>query len=91
MSSPVVLVTGGYDHRIRFWGASSGVRELTMLSPHHPSHACITFLVYAQKDCSRSIPFGDSQVNCVSVSADKGIVAGGGNALVHLFDVNGVE
>eukprot|EP01036_Dinobryon_divergens_P031286 gene31286-40656_t len=64
MSSPVVLVTGGYDHRIRFWGASSG-------------------------DCSKSIPFGDSQVNCVSVSADKGIVAGGGNSLVHLFDVNG--
>mmetsp|Transcript_5355 Transcript_5355/g.7886 ORF Transcript_5355/g.7886 Transcript_5355/m.7886 type:complete len:343 (+) Transcript_5355:1-1029(+) len=63
-SMPVVLVTGGYDQKIRFWDASSGLN-------------------------SKSIPFGDSQVNCLCVSADKSIIAAGGNPHVNLFDVNG--
>ena len=30
MVLPVVLVTGGYDHKIRFWEATSGVVEKTL-------------------------------------------------------------
>ncbi len=60
---PVVLVTGGYDHKIRYWDATSGV-------------------------CTKSLAFGDSQVNCLQVSADKSLLAAGGNPLIQLFDVN---
>lgn len=59
----LVLVTGGYDHKIKFWDAKSGT-------------------------CSRTIPFGESQVNCICVSLDKNTIAAGGNPFVHLFDVN---
>lgn len=62
-SMPVVLVSGGYDHKIRFWEATSGV-------------------------CARTLSFGDSQVNCVSISADKCMLAAGGNPLIHVFDIN---
>ena len=65
-SMPVVLVTGGYDHKIRFWDATSGT-------------------------CSKSISFGDSQVNCLQVSSDKSLLAAGGNPLIQLFDVNSSE
>jgi target of rapamycin complex subunit LST8 len=60
---PVVLVTGGYDHKIRFWEATSGV-------------------------CAKTINFGDSQVNCLQISADKSLLAAGGNPLINLFDIN---
>lgn len=63
---PVVLVTGGYDHKIRFWDATSGV-------------------------ATKTIPFGDSQVNCLQVSTDKSLLAAGGNPMVQLFDVNSNE
>lgn len=63
---PVVLVTGGYDHKIRFWDATSGM-------------------------CSKSISFGDSQVNCIQVSYDKSLLAAGGNPIIQLFDVNTVD
>lgn len=63
---PVVLVTGGYDHKIRFWDATSGT-------------------------CLKSVHFGDSQVNCLQVSADKALLAAGGNPQIQLFDVNSVE
>ena len=59
---PVVLATGGYDHKIRFWEATSGV-------------------------CARTLSFGDSQVNCLAISADKSLLAGGGNPHVHLFEI----
>ena len=62
-SMPVVLVTGGYDHKIRFWEATSGV-------------------------CARTLVFGDSQVNCLAISADKSLLAAGGNPHIHLFDIN---
>ena len=29
-TNPVVLVTGGYDHKIRFWDATSGVCSKTI-------------------------------------------------------------
>eukprot|EP00605_Chrysophyceae_sp_TOSAG23-4_P003026 GSChrysophyteH1.ASY1.ANO1.3331.1 assembled CDS len=60
---PVVLVTGGYDHKIRFWEATSGV-------------------------CSRTLVFGDSQVNCLAISGDKNLLAAGGNPQVNLFEIN---
>jgi len=60
---PVVLVTGGYDHKIRFWDATSGV-------------------------CTKSISFGESQVNCIQVSSDKSLLVAGGNPMIQLFDVN---
>ena len=60
---PVVLVTGGYDHKIRFWEATGG-------------------------SCVKIIPHTASQVNCISISADKCLVAVGGNPQIQLFDVN---
>mmetsp|Transcript_25539 Transcript_25539/g.42627 ORF Transcript_25539/g.42627 Transcript_25539/m.42627 type:complete len:307 (-) Transcript_25539:1468-2388(-) len=63
---PVVLVTGGYDHKIRFWDATSGV-------------------------CTKSISFGESQVNCIQVSSDKSLLAAGGNPMIQLFDVNAID
>eukprot|EP01032_Pedospumella_encystans_P022482 gene22482-25472_t len=63
---PVVLVTGGYDHKIRFWDATSGV-------------------------CTKSISFGESQVNCIQVSSDKSLLVAGGNPMIQLFDVNMVD
>jgi len=59
---PVVLVTGGYDHKIRFWEATSGI-------------------------CTRTLSFGDSQVNCLAISADKSLLAAGGNPQIHLFEI----
>lgn len=59
----VILVTGGYDHKIRYWDATSGA-------------------------CTRSVVFGDSQVNCIQVSTDKSILAAGGNPFIQLFDIN---
>jgi G protein beta subunit-like protein len=61
--SPVLLVTGGYDHKVRFWDVSSGV-------------------------CSRTINFGESQVNCLAISTDKALLIGGGNPSLNIFDVN---
>jgi G protein beta subunit-like protein len=63
---PVVLVTGGYDHKIRFWDATSGM-------------------------CTKSITFGESQVNCIQVSSDKSLLAAGGNPSIQLFDVNAID
>jgi target of rapamycin complex subunit LST8 len=63
MASPVILVTGGYDHKIRYWDAASGV-------------------------CTRSIGFGESQINCLQISLDKSLLAGGGNPMINLYDVN---
>ncbi len=60
---PVVLVTGGYDHKICFWEATSGV-------------------------CVKTLQFGESQVNCLEISADKSLLVAGGNPLVHMFDIN---
>lgn len=60
---PVVLVTGGYDHKIRFWEATGG-------------------------QCVKIIPHTTSQVNCISISADKCLIAVGGNPQIQLFDVN---
>jgi G protein beta subunit-like protein len=59
----IVLATGGYDHRIKYWDATSG-------------------------SCTKSIPFGDSQINCIEITADKIILAAGGNPLIQFFDVN---
>lgn len=64
--SPVILVTGGYDHKIRFWDATSGV-------------------------CSRTINFGESQINCLQISIDKTLLAAGGNPFLQLFDVNSID
>lgn len=62
----VVLVTGGYDHKIRFWEATGGA-------------------------CVKVIPHTSSQVNCLSVSPDKCLIAAGGNPQIQLFEVNGVS
>lgn len=66
MSMPVVLATGGYDHKIRFWEAASGL-------------------------CTKTIPFADSQVNCIHISNDKSMIVAGGNPLIQLFDVNSID
>lgn len=63
MSSPVILVTGGYDHKIRYWDAASGV-------------------------CTRSVSFGESQINCLQISLDKTLLAAGGNPMINLYDIN---
>lgn len=63
MTSPVILVTGGYDHKIRYWDAASGV-------------------------CTRSVTFGESQVNCLQISLDKSLLAAGGNPMINIYDVN---
>ena len=62
MSMPVVLATGGFDHKIRLWDATSGT-------------------------CPKIYRFGDSQVNCLATSTDKGLLVGGGNPLINLFDL----
>jgi len=63
-ASPVVLATGGYDHKIRFWEATTGA-------------------------CTKTLSFGDSQVNCLSISPDKALLAAGGNSQLQLFDIKG--
>ena len=63
MSMSVVLVTGGYDHKIRFWEATGGA-------------------------CVKVIPHTVSQVNCLSISSDKCLIAVGGNPQIQVFDVN---
>lgn len=61
--TPVILATGGYDHKIRFWDANSG-------------------------HCSRTLPFGDSQINALQVSQDKCFLLAAGNPFIHLYDIN---
>ena len=62
----VVLATGGYDHKIRFWEPTSGM-------------------------CAKTLAFGDSQVNCLEISADKSLLVGGGNPFIQIFDINSSE
>jgi target of rapamycin complex subunit LST8 len=57
----VILVTGGFDQKIKYWEATSGV-------------------------CSRSIRFGESQINKLQISKDKMLIAAGGNPIIHLYD-----
>lgn len=38
--------------------------------------------------CSKTLLFGDSQVNCLEISADKSLLVAGGNPLIHIFDIN---
>lgn len=63
MALSVVLVTGGFDHKIRFWEATTGI-------------------------CSRTLRFGESQVNKLQISENKLHVAAGGNPLIQIYDVN---
>lgn len=60
--SPVILATGGYDHKIRFWEATTGV-------------------------CTKSLSFGESQVNCLQISPEKSLLVAGGNPYLQLFDI----
>ena len=60
--SPVILATGGYDHKIRFWEATTGA-------------------------CTKSLNFGESQVNCLQISPDKSLLVAGGNPYLQLFDI----
>jgi len=62
--TPVILATGGYDHKIRFWEATTGA-------------------------CTKTLSFGESQVNCLSISPDKSLLAAGGNTQLQLFDIKG--
>lgn len=59
----VLLVTGGFDQKIRFWDATNSI-------------------------CSRTMRFGESQVNKLQISRDKALVAAGGNPQVNIYDVN---
>jgi len=58
----VILATGGFDHKIRLWDATSGT-------------------------CPKVYQFGDSQVNSLSISTDKNLLAAGGNPQINLFDL----
>ena len=60
------IATGGYDHKIKFWEATSGI-------------------------CTRTILFGDSQVNCLQIASDKTIIAAGGNPFFNIFDIRSME
>ena len=62
--TPVILATGGYDHKIRFWEATTGA-------------------------CTKTLSFGESQLNCLSISPDKSLLAAGGNSQLRLFDIKG--
>ena len=62
--TPVILATGGYDHKIRFWEATTGA-------------------------CTKTLSFGESQLNCLSISPDKSLLAAGGNSQLQLFDIKG--
>lgn len=59
----VILVTGGFDQKIRYWEATSGI-------------------------CTKSIRFGESQINKLQISRDKLLVAAGGNPNIQLYDTN---
>lgn len=63
MALSVVLVTGGFDHKIRFWEATTGI-------------------------CSRTLRFGESQVNKLQISDNKLHVAAGGNPHLQIYEVN---
>ena len=63
MAISVVLVTGGFDHKIRFWEATTGI-------------------------CSRTLRYGDSQVNRLQISDNKLLVAAAGNPLIQVYEVN---
>lgn len=41
--------------------------------------------------CTKTIPFGESQVNCLQISTDKSLLAAGGNPQIHLFDINSAD
>lgn len=70
---PVVLATGGYDQKIRFWDATSGM--------------CTKSITFGDSNSGGSS--SASQVNCLAVSCDKSILAAGGNPLIHLYDIDG--
>ena len=58
----VILATAGFDHKIRFWEAPSGI-------------------------CSRTIKFGDSQVNRLQITPDKQFIAAAGNPVIRLYEI----
>lgn len=62
----VILVTGGFDQKIKYWEATSGV-------------------------CSKSIRFGESQINKLQISKDKLLIAGGGNPFINLYDTTSIH
>ena len=83
MSKPVILVTGGYDHKIKFWDATSGMCTKT-----------ITFMdTSGSSGTNNSSNNGGgnvstSQINCLAISTDKCLLAVGGNPNIHLYDIS---
>ena len=101
-SMPVVLATGGYDHKIRYLDRFHHPSPI----PHPPTLSPIATFTTRKRlwdatsgMCTKSITFGEtangnsnngsSQVNCLAVSSDKSLLAAGGNPLIHLYDING--
>lgn len=41
--------------------------------------------------CSKSIQFGECQVNCLDISTDKKLLVAGGNPFVQVYDINSIE
>lgn len=38
--------------------------------------------------CTKSLLFGESQVNCIQISLDKRLLVAGGNPYIHVYDIN---
>ena len=51
----------------------------------------IRFWEPASGICTKTVLFGESQVNCLQISRDKALIAAGGNPQVNLFDIRSLD
>ena len=86
----VILATAGYDHKVRFWEAPSGIctRVLKVIL----SFPCSTSVYIFKNYCNLAHftifkQYPDSQVNKLEITPDKQFLAAGGNPHIRLYEI----
>ena len=82
----MLLATGGYDHTVKLWDASSG-SEFTMHFSYTNTYDA-TVCKLARAVCYRTLQHPEFQVNCLQITPDKHYIAAGSNPKIKLYEVN---